>query len=203
VSSRASSVLCRPMQRGQEPRPLHESATTREKPQPSQRQWAQPFLSTPQERVARSSLVTKRGRGAPASSCSARKVSRWSRKIAWSALLLGSRVRGPGSSGALSSSRRRPRGHTARPAGAAQSRWVFDPHLAAWRARGCRPPPPRPCVQTGKERTVPSELLLRREVQPAGMHVSPYYLRFSVMDRPNVIARSRACSGPSTSRSTR
>jgi homoserine dehydrogenase len=39
------------------------------------------------------------------------------------------------------------------------------------------------------QRTVPSEHLVRREVQPAGMHVSPYYLRFTVVDRPNVIAK--------------
>jgi homoserine dehydrogenase len=45
------------------------------------------------------------------------------------------------------------------------------------------------------QRTVPSELLLRREVQPAGMHVSPYYLRFSVMDRPNVIAKIASVLG--------
>jgi homoserine dehydrogenase len=45
------------------------------------------------------------------------------------------------------------------------------------------------------QRTVPSEMLLRREVQPAGMHVSPYYLRFSVMDRPNVIAKIASVLG--------
>ncbi|MBN8611610.1 MAG: homoserine dehydrogenase [Deltaproteobacteria bacterium] len=45
------------------------------------------------------------------------------------------------------------------------------------------------------QRTVPSGMLLRREVQPAGMHVSPYYLRFAVMDRPNVIAKIASVLG--------
>lgn len=45
------------------------------------------------------------------------------------------------------------------------------------------------------QRTVPSEFLARREVQPEGMHVSPYYVRFSAIDRPNVIAKIASVLG--------
>lgn len=45
------------------------------------------------------------------------------------------------------------------------------------------------------QRTVRSDLLAHRQVQPAGMLVSPYYLRFGVHDRPNVIAKIASVLG--------
>ena len=39
------------------------------------------------------------------------------------------------------------------------------------------------------QRTMPGELLAVREVQNAGQHTGPYYLRFSVLDRPGILAR--------------
>jgi homoserine dehydrogenase len=39
------------------------------------------------------------------------------------------------------------------------------------------------------QRAVRSELLAERDVQPASDHVGAYYLRFSVLDRPDILAR--------------
>ena len=39
------------------------------------------------------------------------------------------------------------------------------------------------------QRAFRGEHLLEREVAPAGSHVAPFYLRFSVLDRPGVLAR--------------
>jgi len=67
----AVSAMRRPSHEGQKPRPLHEKAATRSRPQPSQCTRTKPWARTPQRRKARSSRATKRGTGRSPRACGA------------------------------------------------------------------------------------------------------------------------------------
>jgi len=85
----AVSAIRRPPQEGQNPRPLHEKATRRSWPQPSQCTRMNPRASTPQSRYARSSRSTNRAAGAPCSRARERNDSSCSRTTSWSSVCAG------------------------------------------------------------------------------------------------------------------
>jgi len=81
----ARSVILRPPQLGQNPRPLHENGTSRSNAQVSHRTRAKPWASTPHVRKSRNSRSTNSGRCVPpaARAASARNVSKCSRTTPW------------------------------------------------------------------------------------------------------------------------
>ena len=79
----ARSVIRRPPQLGQKPRPLHEHAASRSSPHPAHRNRTNPPARKPHRRNARNSCSTNRGSPSPSRShaACARKVSNWFRTI--------------------------------------------------------------------------------------------------------------------------
>ncbi len=79
----AVSAILRPPHEGQNPRHLHEKATSRSCPQASQWTRKNPWASTPHSRYARISRSTNRTTGAPCPRARARKGSSCSRTTSW------------------------------------------------------------------------------------------------------------------------
>jgi hypothetical protein len=86
----AVSAILRPPHEGQNPRHLHEKATSRSCPHASQWTRKNPWASTPHSRYARISRSTNRATGAPCSRARARKGSSCSRTTSWRRVFSGS-----------------------------------------------------------------------------------------------------------------